>query len=40
MVSAERRVQLHAAFSKARDSAPSLLILKEANCDDYLEHRA
>jgi hypothetical protein len=38
--SAERYVHLQAALLKARESAPSLLLLKEPNCDDYLRHRA
>lgn len=39
LLSAERRAQLHAAFLKARASAPLVLHFKEANCDDYLNTR-
>ena len=33
-------VQLQAALLKARDSTPLVLHFKEANSDEYLEHRA
>ena len=39
-VSAERRAQLQAALSKARDSAPLLLNLKAINRDGYPGRRA
>jgi len=39
-VSAERRVHLQAAFSKARGSALLQLHLKEAKRDGFLKHRA
>ena len=33
-------IQLQAALLKARDSAPSVLHFKEANCDGYLKRGA